>query len=482
MRRFLWPAVLFSRHPTVFLSLFTLLLSSLTSCANSPVSQNLEKSFAADPKLKDNPAILGQPVAQRNPQNTTLVDLPSDFPSEIPRYPSARLQQVISGSNGSDSQSSQAEQGTETRWKSPDSAEAIQSFYQQQFQDSSWQILSQPNPQNPNVLEARQNNLKVRVSIQPDQNTTPSANQTPGTGFTIQYVRESSQTAEQPTGEATAIPPQAANSGTPTSAAEVTTPTATPSPEVTTPTPQASPTNTPDTSVASTSTVFSDINKTPEELRSYVSELAQLGVLNVTPSASKTDGTSTEFQPNKIITRREFARWLIATKNRLESTQPAKQIRLATASSQPAFQDVPKSDPDFGAIQGLAEAGIIPSTLSGDNTALLFRPDAPLTREQMMIWKVPLDTRLTTSGATFEAVKQTWAFQDTFKIDPKAIKAMLTDYQLADTSNIRRVFGYTTLFQPKKPVTRAEAAATLWHFGTQSEGISAKEVLKVKSQ
>ncbi|MFM6397433.1 MAG: S-layer homology domain-containing protein, partial [Planktothrix sp.] len=36
---------------------------------------------------------------------------------------------------------------------------------------------------------------------------------------------------------------------------------------------------------------------------------------------------------------------------------------------------------------------------------------------------------------------------------------------------------FTTLFQPKKNVTRAEAAATLWFFGFQGEGISAKDAL-----
>ncbi|MGB3642768.1 MAG: S-layer homology domain-containing protein, partial [Rivularia sp. (in: cyanobacteria)] len=56
----------------------------------------------------------------------------------------------------------------------------------------------------------------------------------------------------------------------------------------------------------------------------------------------------------------------------------------------------------------------------------------------------------------------------------------IADYQNGEQSNIRRVFGYTTLFQPKKAVTRAEAAAALWYFGTESEGISAKEALKLK--
>jgi hypothetical protein len=141
---------------------------------------------------------------------------------------------------------------------------------------------------------------------------------------------------------------------------------------------------------------------------------------------------------------------------------------------------VPKTDIDFPVIQGLAETGLIPSPLSGDSTAVLFRPDAPLTREQLILWKIPLDTRQPLPTANLEAVNQTWGFQDTAKIDPKALRAVLADFQNGQQSNIRRVFGYTTLFQPKKPVSRGEAAAALSYFGTQDEGISAGEALNLK--
>jgi hypothetical protein len=152
---------------------------------------------------------------------------------------------------------------------------------------------------------------------------------------------------------------------------------------------------------------------------------------------------------------------------------------LASANAQPAFSDVPKTDPDFSVIQGLAESGLFPSLLSGDSTQVLFRPDAPLTREQLLMSKVPLDTRQALPTASVSAVSQTWGFQDAAKIDPKALRAILADFQNGEQSNIRRVYGYTTLFQPKKPVTRAEAAAALWYFGTQGEGISATEALKL---
>ncbi|HEY9659228.1 MAG TPA: S-layer homology domain-containing protein, partial [Allocoleopsis sp.] len=151
---------------------------------------------------------------------------------------------------------------------------------------------------------------------------------------------------------------------------------------------------------------------------------------------------------------------------------------LAVASDQPTFQDVPSSDPDFGVIQGLANAGLIPSPLSGDSTVVTFRPNTPLTREEMILWKVPVDLRQALPNATIEAVQQSWGFQDAARIDPKALRAVLADYQNGDLANIRRAFGYTTLFQPKKAATRAEAAAALWFFGLQADGISAKDALQ----
>ncbi|NEO66874.1 MAG: S-layer homology domain-containing protein, partial [Moorea sp. SIO4G2] len=190
----------------------------------------------------------------------------------------------------------------------------------------------------------------------------------------------------------------------------------------------------------------------------------------------------TQFAPNQTISRRQYARWLMDANNRIYANRPGLQIRLASNTTQPAFQDVPRTDPDFPYIQGLADAGLIPSPLSGDSTAVLFRPNAPLTREKLMLWKVPLDTRKALPKASIEAVKETWGFKDTAEIDPKALRAVLADFRNGDLANIRRVFGYTILFQPKKPVTRAEAAAALWYFGSQGEGQSAKEALFIKPQ
>jgi hypothetical protein len=170
-----------------------------------------------------------------------------------------------------------------------------------------------------------------------------------------------------------------------------------------------------------------------------------------------------------------YSLWLVAAHNKITGTKPTQQIKLATTDTKPIFQDVPSTNPDFPSIQGLAEAGLISSPLSGDATSVLFRPDTPLTREQLILWKIPLDTRQPLPAASLDAVKQTWGFQDAGKVDPKALRAILADFQNGEQSNIRRVFGYTTLFQPKKTVSLGEVAIAIWYFGANSEGSSARD-------
>ena len=453
------------KRPTVFL-IWAVLLTSLTACANSPVAKNLEQSLAADPKLQNNPAIFGesqvnQPQAQ---QNQSTIQLPADFPKDIPLYSNAKLQEVTPASG--------SENRVSTRWLSSDPSNFIASFYRSQFQTNNWQILQQPTDDAGGAFDARRNDLLLKVSIQPKSVTkaTPNQPQT-ATELLIEYVPNSIATAQPtPTTNSNEVPqlgnpqfigpvsPANLASQPPSTANNQTIPTAT-----------------------AESQEFNDLNKIPQESRQHIQDLAALGVLSLEPKATKSNTTTTnQFEPSKIVTHREYARWLIAANNAMYASNAAKQIRLASESTQPIFSDVSAKDADFPAIQGLAEAGLLPSPLSGDSTAVLFRPDAPLTREQLLLWKLPLDTRQALPSANFDTVKQTWGFQDAARIDPKALRAVLADYQNSEQSNIRRVFGYTTLFQPKKPVTRAEAATALSYFGTQGEGVSAAEALKLK--
>ncbi len=421
-----------------------LILSTLTACANSPTGNNLEGLLSADPRLSATENV----ARDRKSPNTGL---PADFPPAIPIYPNAQFQAVVPPVQTNTSTSV-------TRWVSADASNLVQSFYQNEFQSQNWRILSQPTVQQTNSLVARKNDLQVTVTIPPNSPNSPQL----ATQFTIEYVHNTSIAQATP-GSTVSSAPQPGD--------EIFIGPVQPS----TPQPTA-----PNLSTATSSQVFTDIDKAPQQLRAYIQDLAALGVLSL-PTSNKTNQSS-QFYPAKTITRREYARLLFAANNQINSSRPALQIREASKDNPKAFQDVSPSDPDFAAIQGLADAGLIPSSLSGDTSAGLFRPNAPLTREQLILWKVPLDTRQALPNASVDAVKDSWGFQDVAKIDPKALRAITADFQNSDRANIRRAFGYTTLFQPKKPATRAEAAAVLWYFGNSSEGLSGQDVLQINKQ
>ncbi|MEA5510211.1 S-layer homology domain-containing protein [Crocosphaera sp. UHCC 0190] len=307
-----------------------------------------------------------------------------------------------------------------TRWSSQEDINTIVGFYQEQFKSNSWEI-TQPFDANNNILAAQKDGLDVKLSFLAANDGTVD--------YSLDYQRLNS------------------------------TITATPSDSQ----PPSNPSNTGE---------IVNFENIPDALSSYVQEVANLGVLSLDKTGNKT------LNATAIINRRTYARWLLEAYNKFYENTPAKQLRLGVKTSQPAFSDVGVNDPDFPIIQGLAEAGIIPSRLTSDSSASLFRPNAPLTREDLITWKVPLDMGKGLPKASLDNIKETWGFQDTAKIDVKAIQALYGDFQNSEQSNVRRVFGYTTLFQPKKPVTLGEAAATLWYFGYQGDGLSAKDILQ----
>jgi hypothetical protein len=414
------------------------LVALLSGCKNTAVGNSLKDSLAPDPQLKATPPVLGNstPTPGVTSSPTQLIKLPSDFPTEIPLYPNAELQEVTPGENSTDSV-------TRIVWKSSDPNNIIQGFYQKAFETQKWEIISRPSGDTDGTLSATQNQLNVSLSF-PSQKSS---------GATTEFIMEYSR------GKIAAIKPSPSISLSPSSS----------------PSPLTSSSPSP-----SNNTIAPNSNEIPPELRQAVMEVVQLGILKIKSGVNLETVTSLP-DPNKITTRRDYARWLMEANNKIYDSRAAKKIRLGVATSAPAFTDISPNDPDFPAIQGLAEAGIIPSGLSGDGKDVKFRPNDALTREQMLLWKVPLDTRQALPTANIDAVKEKWGFQDSSKIDTFASRALLADYNNGDLANVRRVYGFTTLFQPKKPVTRAEAVASLWYFGTQGEGLSAKDVLQPKT-
>jgi hypothetical protein len=245
----------------------------------------------------------------------------------------------------------------------------------------------------------------------------------------------------------------------------------------TAPTPEPTPIASPIASPTATPIGWQDLDKTPAQLRPYVDDMLALNL--VSPDAQMADPNSL----NAPISRREFAKWLLLTNNRFYKSRPTKQIRIDRPSSTPTFQDIPSSDPDFAILQSLADAGILPSTLSRDTKNEgkndRFNPSEALTREELLRWKMPLDSR--SSQADVLPI-ESLPFQDLSKvIHPETLRLVALDLKNGDRSNLRRSLGYTTLLQPQRSVTRAEAAAVLWSIGPEGGMLTAKDVLKGSS-
>ncbi|MBI4782903.1 MAG: S-layer homology domain-containing protein [Oscillatoriophycideae cyanobacterium NC_groundwater_1537_Pr4_S-0.65um_50_18] len=469
----------------LWMGLVTCGLLPLGACTNTPWAANLERSLAADPLLKESPGLVEPSATPIASPGDAVVQIPAGFPGEIPRYPNATL---VAAPQSSAEQA----QPTQTQWATADSSAQVRQFYQDKLKTDGWQLGS-ANADSGAIVASR-DNLQVTVETPANPSTTANApadalGQTGTSGkteFTLSYqFTDSSAQLPNPTSSSPASSPSPQTSASslpqPGDANFVG-----PLPPATwaASSPQAQP-NAEQSPRSTTPETFSDLNQAPPEIQPYIVDLAKLGALPLrSPSSSgnSTSGNSTSgnsaFKPNQAITRREYARWLVTANNQIYANQTSRQVRLGTTTDRPAFSDISSSDQDFGVIQGLANAGLITSALSGDGSPVKFRPDAPLTREEMILWKVPVDIRRSLPNANLEALQQTWGFQDAAKIDPKAQRAVIADYQNGDLANIRRAFGYTTLFQPKKTVTRAEAAAALWFFGSQDDGLSAKDALE----
>jgi hypothetical protein len=402
-----------------------------------------------------------------------------DFPDSFPVYPQAELQEI---------KSSKDQQSGMMLWNLQANRQTVADYYLAELSAQNWEVIK-PFTINPQQKIARaiavKDNLRVELSLLPGVDATganPAAT-AENTQLSVVYhpLDQNIPGSSISQGETTTAKSFSTNSTREKTRSQLP-PNQTQSPSSKTGLGDAGQSrtgarlnlqNNPGSNSAEIG--FTDLDEVPPQLQQPIESVAALNIL--TPYTRQANVDLTKFAPNEAITRGEYARWLIAANNRYYVDNPGKKIYLATETSQPAFNDVKASHPDFGAIQSLAEAGLIPSRLTEDSTNLLFRPDAPLIRADLVTWKVPLDTRQSLPKASIQAIEESWGFQDAADIDSSATRALYADFQNGDRSNVRRMFGYTTLFQPKKPVTRAEAAASLWYFGFQGDGITAKEVL-----
>lgn len=388
-------------------------------------------------------------------------NLPFSFPGSFPVYPQAELQEIKSEGDSSGM----------LVWNTTDNRKAVADYYQAELTANDWDIIK-PFTIDPQRELARaiavKNELRIELTLSPP--ATKEEFEGKNTRLAVVY-----HPVDEPIPQSSIV--RAIDSAEPQSKSDSSSQPTTPQAEASE---RKADESIPENYLNSSQEDFDDLDEVPEQLQQPLASVSALGIL--TPYTGDANIELTKFAPNQAITRAEYARWLVAANNRYYSDNPGKKIYVATKNSEPAFKDVPSSHPDFVAIQSLAEAGLIPSRLTEDSTNLSFRPNAPLIREDLVTWKVPLDTRQSLPKASIEAVEESWGFQDVASIDSSAVRALYADFQNGDRSNIRRIFGYTTLFQPKKPVTRAEAAASLGYFGFQGDGITAQEVLKTETE
>ncbi|KAL9317582.1 hypothetical protein ACSQ67_014099 [Phaseolus vulgaris] len=178
-----------------------------------------------------------------------------------------------------------------------------------------------------------------------------------------------------------------------------------------------------------------------------------------------------DVQPSDLCTRREYARWLVSATSALSrktnsKVYPAMYIDNVTEL---AFDDITPEDPDFSSIQGLAEAGLIESRLSRCHRQLFtdehyvpfyFSPESPLSRQDLVSWKMVLEKRQFPE-ADGKMLYRLSGFIDANKIHSDALPALVADVSAGERGITALTFGYTRLFQPHKPVTKAQAAVAL---------------------
>jgi hypothetical protein len=212
---------------------------------------------------------------------------------------------------------------------------------------------------------------------------------------------------------------------------------------------------------------YSDIAGIPGEKQ--ITELAALGVFG-TPSGT--------FNPSGSITRADFVKWLVLANNAIFANAAGKQIQPSQATTS-SYPDVPASHPDFAYIQGMYDAGF--AVGFPDKT---FKPDALLTREQMIAIKESVDRGGLQQYyvSNWDATMPDW--KDKAQINKIFRGAIAEDSGLDRTAvvnwshpnlvigNVPRTFGAIAMLRPQQTVTRAQAATILWMVGPHTDKIA----------
>jgi S-layer homology domain len=168
------------------------------------------------------------------------------------------------------------------------------------------------------------------------------------------------------------------------------------------------------------------------------------------------DSTTGEFKPNEPITRGEFVKWLVTLNNIYFSDDSSKQFRMPE-TAEVSFEDVPQSSPYWKYVQALVDAGFV---IGVDPKH--FAPDRLLTRQEMVAIKFQVDVGTKATPNPADTAASLSEFVDKDQVSKLYITAILGDLHDGGTGNIDRVWGKTVYLHPTRPVTRSEAAVSLF--------------------
>lgn len=200
--------------------------------------------------------------------------------------------------------------------------------------------------------------------------------------------------------------------------------------------------------------------------------------------------TEDNVRADELCTRREYARWLVRMSSLLERN-PKRRILTSTTlsgSETAAYDDVGTDDPDVDSIQALAEAGIIPSKLSGRITGydglkgqerINFSPDRFISRQDLINWKALVEYDFE-PGVVEQMSRTKIDYMDLKEISLDSSPGLFIDMLAGQKSITRRVFGQSKRFQSNKPSSKAQAAVALTS-GRMAEAIS-NELLKLEME
>lgn len=197
---------------------------------------------------------------------------------------------------------------------------------------------------------------------------------------------------------------------------------------------------------------FKDLTDIPTQ--PLIADLIKLEVFDATDDQT--------FQPYEPISRAEYMIWLFKAHNAI--IRPEEKLRLAP-TYEPEFTDIDAKHPAFKYVQALANAGY--SVGYDDKT---FKPDQPITREEMISIKVGLDKGKSIKPVSGNLLRSAWKFSDISAIDKRHSGYIYNDHFVNGPhgSNIERAFGKIGTFKPKQVAKRHEAAATLWQIGREN--------------